>query len=38
MLFKIFGILVILVFLLVLMYVIEYYKINMDPMKKPVKV
>mgnify|MGYP001180404798 FL=1 len=38
MLFKIFGVLVVLVFLLLLMYVIEYYKINMDPMKKPVKV
>lgn len=37
MLFKIIGILIILVLMLFLMYVIELYKINMNPMKKPVK-
>jgi len=38
MLFKILGILLVLICLLLMTYVIEYYKINMDPIKKPVKV
>jgi len=38
MLVKIFFILVLLVLMLLLMYTIEYYNINMDPMKEPVKI
>ena len=38
MLVKLIFVLILLVFMLLLMYAIEYYKINMDPMKKPVKI
>ena len=38
MLVKLIFILIVLVFMLLLMYAIEYYKINMDPMKEPVKI
>ena len=38
MLFKFIAVLIVLMLMLLLIYTIEYYKINMDPMKNPVKV
>jgi len=38
MLLTILGILLLLLIMLLLMYAIEYYNINMNPMKKPVKI